>query len=163
MNLKKMIAILSLAMGMALAQPPPPGPGGQDGPGAAAGFVHNPLLGYVLEITDAQKKQIGAILDAARTANTALDDQLKTIHDAEQAAVKAGKTDAELAALVTSETPLVNQIHTARLSAEAKVWKVLTAAQKTRLAAIQQYLEANQPGPGADPGPGPGFRAPAWR
>ena len=74
-----------------------------------------------------------AIRKDAFANNQALFSQLKTARDAERAAIKAGKSDAELAQLAQSSAPLVAQLHASRLQTEAKMYKVLTPDQQTKL------------------------------
>ena len=110
---------------IAHAQGPGHGPGG-------GGFLGG-MIGHMLDLTDAQKEQIKAITKQAFDSNQALATQMKAAHEAEQAAIKAGKSDPELAQLVQSYAPVQTQFHTVRLQTEAKIYKVLTPEQRTKL------------------------------
>ena len=113
------------------------GPGGH-GPGG--GFGGGLLMGmarHMLDLTDAQQEQIKAIAKAAFDGNQALATQMKAAHEAEQAAIKAGKSDAELAQLAQSYAPLHTQFQTVRLQTEARIYKVLTPEQRAKLDKIR--------------------------
>jgi Spy/CpxP family protein refolding chaperone len=99
------------------------------GPGSILG----PMMGAALDLTDAQKAEIRAIYQNARQANQSLHDQLRTIHEQELAAIKAGKSDAELQSLANSAGPLMAQLHASNLIAQAKAYKVLTPEQREKL------------------------------
>jgi Spy/CpxP family protein refolding chaperone len=119
------------------------GPGGGRGPGGGPGGMLGGMIGHMLDLTDAQKEQIKAIARAAFDANQTLATQLKAAHETEQAAIKAGKPDAELAQLAQSYAPLHTQLHAARLQTEAKIYKVLTPEQRTKLDSVRSKMRDN--------------------
>ena len=110
------------------------------GPGGGRGFGDGPLMGlarHMLDLTDAQQAQIKAIAKAAFDNNQALAAQLKAEHEAERAAIKAGKSDGELAQLAQSYAALHTQMHAVRLQTEAKIYKVLTPEQQAKAEKIR--------------------------
>lgn len=110
----------------------------QGGPG---GFLGG-MMGEVLGLTDAQKEQIRTIAKTAFDSNAALREQMKVARDAERDAVKAGKSDAELAQLAASQSQLFTQMHTVRLQTEAKIYKVLTPEQRAKLETLREKMHA---------------------
>jgi len=116
------------------------GPGGRPhgGPG---GFLPG-MMGEMLGLTDAQKEEIRTIAKTAFDANAWLREQMKVARDAERNAVKAGKSDAELAQLAASRAQLFTQMHTVRLQTEAKIYKVLTPEQRTKLETMREKMHA---------------------
>lgn len=98
-------------------------------------------MAEALNLTDAQKEQIRSITKEAFASNQALRTQLKAAHEAEQAAIKAGKSDAELVQLAQNSAPLHAQVHAARLQTEAKIFKVLTPEQQAKLAEIRAHMK----------------------
>lgn len=111
------------------------------GPGGPGGFLGG-MMGEVLGLTDAQKEQIRTITKTAFDSNAGLREQMKVARDAERAAVKAGKSDAELAQLAASQAQLFTQMHTVRLQTEAKIYKVLTPEQRTKLESMREKMHA---------------------
>lgn len=102
---------------------------GGDGPDAmSTGF----LAGY-LNLTDAQKTQAEAIFSAARTAAAPVRGQLTSAREALQAAVKAGKTDAEIDALSAPIGSLTAQLTAIQSKAMVKFRAILTPEQITKL------------------------------
>lgn len=144
-SLKTKIAIWGTAAAVTLggftalahAQKGPGGPHGRGGFGFFGG-----MMGHALNLTDAQKEQIRSITKEAFTGNQSLRDQLKSAREAEQAAIKAGKSDAELAQLAQSYAALHTQMHTTRLQTEAKIYKVLTPEQQTKLDEMRGKMRA---------------------
>ena len=72
-------------------------------------------------------------IDATRASVEAIVEQLKPIREQELAAVKAGKSEAELQSLANSAAPLMTQLHVSRLVAHSKVYQVLTPEQRQKL------------------------------
>jgi Spy/CpxP family protein refolding chaperone len=135
---------LSLVAGAALAQGPGRGHGRGEGMGmfggggfGPGGGLFGPMMSTALGLTDAQKEQIKSIFESTRTANEALREQLKGIHEQAQAAVKAGKSDAELQALASSASPLMTQLHASHLIAAKKAYQVLTPEQREKLESLR--------------------------
>jgi Spy/CpxP family protein refolding chaperone len=103
--------------------------GGAEGPaGMGVGF----LAGY-LNLTEAQKTQAEAIFSAARTAAEPLRGRLESAREALEAAVKAGKTDAEIDALAASIGTISGQLTAIHSKAMVKFRAILTPEQITKL------------------------------
>ncbi len=162
--------------------PGPMGPGlGMGGPGGGCAFCC-PLgpapggllrLGWWLDLTEEQTKQIKTIYDKAQTdANTAADAVAKA-RDALHKAVVTGATAAQVQAAATAlGTAIGNQAAlVAKTLAAAKA--VLTDEQRKELEKIQTKLApaphgrgpmgANGPGPGWGGGPRWGAGGPPWQ
>lgn len=152
MNLMKNVTIWGAAAVLAIggfsvvAQAQGPGggrgPGGpHGGPGALMG-----MLGTAIGLTDAQKAEIKTIFETARTSNASLHEELKASREAEKAAIKAGKSDAELAQLAASYSQLHVRMHTTRLQTEAKVYKVLTPEQRAKVEKLKEEMQSRMAG-----------------
>jgi Spy/CpxP family protein refolding chaperone len=115
------------------------GPGGFRG--GRGGFLGG-MMGTMLGLTDAQKDQIKAITKTAFDSNQALATQMKAAHEAEQAAIKADKSDAELAQLAQSYAALYTQFHTVLLQTEAKIYKVLTPEQRAKVSEMRSKMRS---------------------
>ena len=129
----------------AAATQPPPGPEGRN---------HNPwhLLGK-LDLSAAQKQQIKEILDAARP-------QMRSLHQQLQANAlilrQTQPTDPNYANIASQASQthgsLTAQMMTQRAEMRAQVFKVLTPAQQTQLAALEAQMPAGRPrGHGSNP------------
>ena len=127
-------AAATIAVGgfAAVAHAQGPGGGGHPGFGGMGHGLLGGMIKHALNLTDAQQEQIKAITTSAFENNQALRTQLKAAHDTERAAIKAGKSDAELAQLAQSYAPLHTQLHATRLQTEAKIYKVLTPEQRAK-------------------------------
>jgi Spy/CpxP family protein refolding chaperone len=141
-----MVFVLGLALvaGGAFAQGPGRGrgPGGGMGGFGEGGFgaghgMFGPMMATALGLTDAQKEQIKSIFESTRTANESTREQMKAIHEQAQAAVKAGKSDAELQSLASSAAPLMTQLHASHLIAAKKAYQVLTPEQREKLESLR--------------------------
>jgi len=141
---------------VALAQPPgggrppqggqrggPGGPGGPDGGGLARQL--GGMLGWALDLTDAQRTQVRTIVTQAMQGSQALANQLRTLREQELAAVKANKSEQELRSLAQSSATLLAQLHGAQLVTEAKVYQVLTPAQRDKLERIRTAMRQARP------------------
>jgi protein CpxP len=131
---------LTLASAAALAQGPHRrGPGGPGGGFEGHGFF-GPRIATALGLTDDQKTQIRNIVSSQRESTKAIRDQLKPIREQEQAAVQAGKSEAELTSLANSAAPLLAQLHAAGLVTRSKIYQVLTPEQRTKLEEMRSNM-----------------------
>jgi Spy/CpxP family protein refolding chaperone len=106
-----------------------PGPGSRpDARGPGAPFPDS------LKLTDAQKAAIQALLDGFNTVHKTDLAALKTIHDQAQAAMQAGKTRAEIRAILDTAKPVLERMHTEFDALHTAIENVLTAAQKAWIA-----------------------------
>lgn len=90
-------------------------------------------MGRALNLTDAQREQIRAIVKQTAEANADVRDQLKSIREQERAAIKAGGSESELKNLAQSAAPVMAQLHGSRLVAQAKIYALLTPEQRQKM------------------------------
>ena len=95
-------------------------------------------MAKVLGLTDAQKAQAKTIFEQARQSGQPLRDQLKQNREAMAAAVKAGKTGADLQPYTTARGQLRAQLGTIRTDAFAKFYGTLTPEQKAKVDQMKQ-------------------------
>ena len=123
-----------------------PGRGGPGGPGGPMGIL--PGLNRI-ELSDAQREQVRAILDQGRQPG----DPGEKMREAERALQKALLADAPNPGAIEAARATLNAAHAAeldhRIDLLQKIAQVLTPAQRQELASM--------PGPGAR-GRGPGLR-----
>jgi Spy/CpxP family protein refolding chaperone len=103
----------------------------QGGPGGGRGNRVDFMAGY-LNLTEDQKTAAKAIFAAADSAAETVSGQLTSAHDALRAAIKAGKTDAELDTLSAGIGTLQGQLTAIHAKAQAKFYALLTAEQKAK-------------------------------
>lgn len=82
-----------------------------------------------LKLTDAQKTAIKALHDAFAAAHKTQFDQLKAIHDEAAAAIKAGKTRAEVRIILEKGRPIMESMRADFEALRIAVAQVLTPAQ----------------------------------
>ena len=118
------------------------GPGGPDGsgfggPGGPMGIL--PRLGRDIDLTDAQRDQIKAIVESHKDEWKGLADRARTAHMALNTAVTAETLDEVVIRQKSSEVAAVDaDLAVARARAHAEVFKILTAEQKAKLAATRR-------------------------
>lgn len=139
-------SLLAAALAGALATAVPaaaqPAGGGWQGGGwhGGGGGMHI-LRG--LGLSDAQKAQVQQLVQASRAQTKPIAQQLRALHGQLATAVlTAGTTAADLQPLVQQETQLRYQLETARYALFLQIRNVLTPAQLSQAAAIQQRLAA---------------------
>src|SRR5712664_2100761 len=149
-------ALLTVAAGASFAsaadtatatQPPPqPGPPGRHHHGGAWR-----LLGK-LDLNAAQKQQIKDIMTAAHPQMQSLHEQMQANS---QKLRQTQPTDPNYASIVSQASQthgtLSAQMLTQRAEVRAQVFKVLTPAQQTQLAALEAEMQAHKHGPGGGP------------
>ncbi len=139
-------AVAAFVMTTALvAQGPGPRGRGFGGPGFFEGGMGPGLLGpgfgRHLDLTDAQKEQVKAIFEAARTSAEPLREQLKQNREQVQAAVKAGNV-AEVEVLSSQQGTLAGQLAAIGHKAAIRVrQEVLTSAQIQKLDEFQADMK----------------------
>src|SRR5437879_4904422 len=105
---KKVLSVFAagvLAAGMIFAAGQ--GPGGRHG---MMGGKRLDFMATALDLTDAQQQTAKAIFDQAKTSAQRIRDQQKQNHQAMSAAIKAGKSEAELTQLATQQGALMGQL-----------------------------------------------------
>lgn len=134
MKIRKSILLLAaatlvLVAGVAWAQP---GArlGQRFGPGGNGRFAE--FIADYLDLTDAQKVQAKQIFASSKAANQPLVEQGKQIADQAQAAVKAGKPDAELHQIANAGGAVAAQAMGNHLKAMSQFYALLTPAQKEK-------------------------------
>jgi Spy/CpxP family protein refolding chaperone len=110
------------------------GGGGRGGAAVGAMTEQGALLLYtaLLDLTDAQRQQVQSAFDAAAQAAAPLTQQTTASVDAFYQAVKSGAGDDQIRALATEQGTRTTAIAVLQAQAFAKVWAVLTDAQKPK-------------------------------
>ncbi|MEZ5352363.1 MAG: Spy/CpxP family protein refolding chaperone [Bryobacteraceae bacterium] len=145
-------AAAAVSAGLLVAQ----GPGFGRGPGGPGfgpdGFGQGRLMrfaAHMLDLTDAQETQIKTIFQDSFQANEGLRSELKKIHEQGEEAVKANKGEAEYARIANSASPLVSQMIASHMTAMAKVYQVLTPAQREKAeklrADFRERIQSHRP------------------
>lgn len=88
-----------------------------------------------IKLTDAQKTAIKAIQDAFAAAHAAQFAQMKAIHEEAMAAMKAGKTRAEVKTILDKGRPIMESMKADFDAMRTKIEAILTPAQKAWAAA----------------------------
>ena len=88
-----------------------------------------------LKLTDAQKAAIQALVDAFNTAHQADLAALKAIHEQARAAMQAGKTRAEVKAILDTAKPVLDRMRAAFDALHTAIEAVLTPAQRAWITA----------------------------
>jgi len=131
--------------------------------GGRIGQLMNPMMGRLLELTDAQKTAISERLQAAREEATPLRAQQQTLRTQIQEAVHSNAGTATLDQLASESGRLLGLMQAISLKAHSEIYNnILTASQRTKLEELRQEFQ-NRPRPGRR-GPGalaPGTNAPA--
>jgi Spy/CpxP family protein refolding chaperone len=91
------------------------------------------LVTALLNLTDMQRKQVGAIFDAAGKAAAPIAAQIQSPEDSLFDAVTTGKSDDEIKAIATKQESLRTQILILQAETFAKVWALLRNDQKTQV------------------------------
>jgi hypothetical protein len=109
------------------------GGGGANSPGMAfSGGTRLDRIAEALKLTKDQKKDLKSTLDDAQKEATPIHDQLMKGRDAIADAVAAGKSQDEIAALVTVNSTLDAQMAGIELQAFAAIFKGLDKDQQNR-------------------------------
>jgi Spy/CpxP family protein refolding chaperone len=112
------------------------GPGRMGGPGGPMAML--PMLGRVINLTDAQKDQIKAIAEAHKDEWKAIFDRERTAREALNAAITAETVNDTLIRQKSAEVAAVEaDAAVARAHAHAEVVQILTAEQQAQLKDLQ--------------------------
>ena len=139
------------------ATPPPPG---------AQGWHHRHrgpwhMLGK-LGLSDAQKQQIKGIMTAARPQMQSLHEQMRSNSLKLRQTQPSDPNYASIASEVSqTHGSLSAQAMTQRAQLRAQIFKVLTPAQQTQLAALEAQMQHRAHGPGGRPGAAPNDAPPS--
>ena len=91
-----------------------------------------------LRLTAEQKAAIAALHDAFMTANAADIAALKAIEQEAKAAIKAGKTRAEIRSILAKAIPIQTRLEVAFRKLQADIWAIYTPEQRA-------WIEAHRP------------------
>ncbi len=127
-----------LATGMIMAKGQGAGPHRMAG--SQMGAHRLDRMATQLSLTDAQKETAKGIFQQARDSAKPLVDQLKQGHQAMQAAIKAGKSDAELTQLATQQGSVMGQLAAIHAKAFSQFYAQLTPDQKTKADQLHQTM-----------------------
>jgi periplasmic protein CpxP/Spy len=137
----KLAAVAALATGLVFAQTPSPSPSPNQQTKHHQGVRrHKGRLAQRLGLTDAQKAQAKTIFQQARVSAKPVREQLKQNRQALSAAVKAGKSDADLQKLAAVQGKLRGQMVAIRTEAFAKFYNELTPEQRAKADQMQQHF-----------------------
>ena len=124
---------------------PPPPPPGERGPGGPRG--EDPMFRQ-LNLTDAQKQQIKALRDKARTDSENYREQLEGIGEQMHAIVEGSTFDEAAArALLAKEAQLETELKLIRIRTDNAIHNLLTAEQKAKLDELRRnHMPPPRPG-----------------
>lgn len=120
------------------------GPQGRGGPPPGGGFPGGPGrdgLGPIardLNLSDEQKAQIQKITESFRENTTALQDQLRTLHDSEPDPLTSGFDEAAVRAAADARAKVEVELSVARAKMLSQIGAVLTSEQKAQIEAKRQ-------------------------
>jgi len=124
-------------------QGPPRGGGFRGGPGPGDGL--GPLRD--LNLTDDQKTEIKKITDSFEESNKVLFDQMRALHGAEPDPVSGTFDEAAVRAAAEARAKVQVELEVSHAKMMSQIAGVLTAEQKTQLAAKRQQFERKGPPP----------------
>jgi Spy/CpxP family protein refolding chaperone len=91
------------------------------------------ILTALLTLTDAQQQQLGAVFDAAMKVAEPLNTQIENGKQAIFGAVKSGKSDDQIKALVDQQDKSTGQLLALQAQTFSKMCAMLTTAQKAQV------------------------------
>lgn len=122
----------------------------------------NPRMMQQLQLTDAQKEQVKAIMDGHRDDMKALGDRAQAAHTALRTAISADTFDeSAIRAAATGVAAVDSDMAVLQGRIHGELWQILTPDQQTKAKALQTEMEqrmAQGPNGGRGPrgGRGPG-------
>jgi Spy/CpxP family protein refolding chaperone len=125
-------------------QGPPPGGGFRGGPGPRDGL--GPIA-RDLNLTDAQKAEIKTITESFEAGNKALFDQMRTLHQSEPDPMSGTFDEGAVRAAAEARAKIQVELEVSHAKMMSQIAGVLTADQKTQLAAKRQQFERKGPPP----------------
>ena len=134
---------------------------GFQGPGRhGKGEGHGDMLEHMsreLNLTDAQKQQVKAIMDSVMAIAEADHAKLEDIHKQIGAATANGQFDeAQVRALANQQAQLEADLMVEHLRAMSKVYSILTPEQRVKAEAMHKQGGPHERHPGMPPPPPPG-------
>jgi len=140
----------TLAFTPAFGQPGPGfrGPGGHGGHGGPGdGFAGPHFLGRLadkLDLTDAQREQAKAILEAERTANEPTVEELQANREALRAASRFGafeENEAEITSLAQRQGELHALLIVSKERVKSQLYQILTPEQQQQLQDLAEMMD----------------------
>jgi Spy/CpxP family protein refolding chaperone len=129
-------AVMLAGAALGFSQGPPPGPHGFGGPEGLGPLLHN------LNLTDDQKTQIKSLHESFATSTKALHDQLKALHDSAPDPLNGAAFDeAAVRAAAQSRAAIQVELDVAHAKLMSQVYGLLSADQKTQLAANRAAMQ----------------------
>ncbi|MEP6538229.1 MAG: Spy/CpxP family protein refolding chaperone [Bryobacteraceae bacterium] len=98
------------------------------------------FLASRLNLTDAQKASAQTLFSQSQEAAKPIRQQLRQSHQALSAAIKAGKSDAELTQLAEQQSALAGQLTAIRAKAFSRLYTQLTDEQKQKAEGMHQRM-----------------------
>ena len=101
------------------------------------------LLNFVadyLDLTAAQRTQAKSVLEAERQEVQPIVEQLRQGHENMRAAIKAGKSDADLESIAAAQGKLVGELAGIHAKAVAKIYATLTPEQKAKADTLHDHV-----------------------
>lgn len=128
-------------------QGPPPEQGRRGGPDGGKGMMFR-----LLDLSREQKDQIKTLHDAEQAAAKTMHEQIKPLRDQLHAATKDGTFNESIvrALLAQAQQPEL-EMEVLRLKTRTAIYHLLTPAQKARLTELQEAREKNHDGPPPPP------------
>ena len=132
------------------------GPGMHDrGEGSHADMLEH--MSRELNLTDAQKQQVKAVMDSVVPTAEGLHAKLEDVHKQIATATANGQFDeAQVRGLATQQAQLEADLMVEHLRAMSKVYSILTPDQRTKAEAMHKHMESHERHPGMPPPPPPG-------
>ena len=105
-----------------------------------------------LNLTDAQKQQVKAVIDSVGPVAEGLHAKLEDIHKQIGAATANGQFDeAQVRGLASQQAQLEADLLVEHLRAMSKVYSILTPEQRTKAEAMHKHMESHERHPGMPP------------
>lgn len=123
---------------------PPPGGGFRGGPGPRDGLGP---MGRELNLTDDQKAAIKKINESFMENDKALHDQLRSLHQSEPDPMSGAFDEAAVRAAAEARAKIQIELEVSHAKMMSQIAGVLTAEQKSQLAARHQQFERQGPPP----------------
>jgi Spy/CpxP family protein refolding chaperone len=138
-----LLTVAAVAFSHGYRMQDPPRGGGFRGPGPRDGL--GPL--HDLNLTDDQKAQIKKIKDGFEESNKALFDQMRALHGSEPDPMSGTFDEAAVRAAAEARARIQVELEVSHAKMMSQIAGILTAEQKTQLAAKRQRFERQGPPP----------------
>jgi len=102
---------------------------------------HGAMLATALDLTATQQETAKTLFQQAHTDAQPILDQLKQGHQAMAAAIKSGKSDAELTQLAAAQGALMGQIAAIHAKTFSKLYAQLTPQQRDKADQLHDHMQ----------------------